>query len=206
MSKRKSTQSALKLSASAPSYKLGYTYEQLQNLTEKELKRLYSKTRSVLRKRVERMTEKGVQYVPGYNWVKNELLLPVSKAAEKINNPKQWAQRVYSMGQVLGREEYTVKGATKYYKAMLENQGFIAPGESLDVEGLNRFFQLARSMVQEADFDSDRVIQEWRELHNGMTEGKSELQKRWLEFNSPYKKPTGNTTPGKKLKSVVKRE
>lgn len=190
---------------SAPSYKVGYTYDQLLKLSEKELKVLYSKSRSVLRKRVERMESKGLQYVPDYNYTRNTLLKTTKEVAKEVNSPKQWAQRIRNIEIQLNRSVYTLSGARKYYKSMLENQGYIEPGENIDIEGLNKFFELSRSMNEGVEFDSDRVIQEWRELTKNEFKGrKSELQKAWLRFNQPFEKPKGRSTPGNKLKQAIR--
>lgn len=194
-----------KRSAAAPSYKVGYTYDQLLKLSEKELKALYSKSRSVLRKRVERMEAKGLQYVPDYNYTRNTLLKTTKEVAQEINNPKQWAQRIRNIEIQLNRSVYTLKGARRYYKSMLENQGYIEPGEDIDIEGLNKFFELARSLNESVEFDSDRVIQEWRELTKGeLKNGQSELQEAWLRFNQPFNKPKGRVSPGNKLKQAIR--
>lgn len=194
-----------KHSAAAPSYKVGYTYDQLLKLSEKELKALYSKSRSVLRKRVERMEAKGLQYVPDYNYTRNTLLKTTKEVAQEINNPKQWAQRIRNIEIQLNRSVYTLKGARRYYKSMLENQGYIEPGEDIDIEGLNKFFELARSLNESVEFDSDRVIQEWRELTKGeLKNGQSELQEAWLRFNQPFNKPKGRVSPGNKLKRAIR--
>lgn len=189
----------------APSYKVGYTYDQLLKLSEKELRALYSKSRSVLRKRVERMESKGLQYVPDYNYTRNTLLKTTKEVAQEINNPKQWAQRIRNIEIQLNRSVYTLSGARRYYKSMLENQGYIEPGENIDIEGLNKFFELARSMNESVEFDSDRVIQEWRELtKDELKNGQSELQKAWLRFNQPFNKPKGRVSPGNKLKQAIR--
>lgn len=205
MSKRTSSQSGLKRSVTEPSYKVGYTYDQLLKLSEKELRALYSKSRSVLRKRIERMEGKGLQYVPDYNYTKNTLLKTTKEVAQEVSNPKQWAQRIRNIEIQLNRPVYTLSGARKYYKSMLENQGYIEPGEKIDIEGLNKFFDLARSMSDGAEFDSDRVIQEWKELSKGeIKNGQSEFQSAWLRFNQPFEKPKGRETRGDKLKQAIR--
>lgn len=205
MSKRTSTRSGLKRSVTEPSYKVGYTYDQLLKLSEKELKALYSKSRSVLRKRVERMESRGLQYVPDYNYTRNSLLKTTKEVAKEVNSPKQWAQRIRNIEIQLNRSVYTLSGARKYYKSMLENQGYFEPGENIDIEGLNKFFELARSMSESVEFDSDRIIQEWRELtKEEFTNGQSELQEEWLRFKKPFEKPKERSTPGSKLKQLIR--
>lgn len=208
MRKNKSTQKALARSATAPRFKPDYTYAQLEKLTERELKREYSKVRSVLRKRIERIEQSGFGFVPDMEGVKRNLL-PVKEVVRKqegidpgaIN--RNWATRINSMYQALGKKTFTVSGARAYYRQALEFSGYIDQGERINMDDLNKFFSLWHTEGLDGLYGSETVIDQFRELSSGKTENLSELQKRWLEFNRPMKRPQARgKSNGAKLKAM----
>lgn len=203
-----SNKRALARSVTAPSFKPSYTYAQLENLTERQLRREYSKVRSVLRKRIERIEKSGFGFIPDMEGVKRNLL-PVKEVAKKqegidpgaIN--RNWATRINSMYQALGKKTFTVQGARAYYKTALEFAGFIEPGEKINMDDLNRFFSLWHAEGLEGLYNSDDVIDQFRELSSGKDSGYSELQKRWLEYNRPMTRaPAKGSGSGSRLKSM----
>lgn len=203
-----SNKKGLARSVTAPSFKPSYTYAQLENLTERQLKREYSKVRSVLRKRIERIEKSGYGFIPGMEGVKRNLL-PVKDVTKKqegidpgaIN--RNWATRINSMYQALGKKTFTVQGARAYYKTALEFAGFIEPGEEINMGDLNRFFSLWHAEGLEGLYSSEDVIDQFRELSSGKDSGYSELQKRWLEYNRPITRaPAKGSSSGSRLKSM----